>query len=90
MGVGKTRVGRELARRLDADFFDTDEIIKKDERRDVAQVIEEYGEAYFRKKEAQVFRKLMAEESAVLHVSILLYIPYVSTLSSLPGILQRP
>src|SRR2546427_4283149 len=66
MGVGKTTVGKELAKRLEAEFFDTDEIIEKEEGKTVADIFEQDGEDYFRKREAEVFRRLMDRNSAVI------------------------
>jgi len=66
MGVGKTTAGRELARKLGMKFFDIDEVVEKEEGRTIAQIFEEDGEEYFRKREDRVFRKLLDEESAVI------------------------
>lgn len=53
MGSGKTTVGRALAARLRADFFDTDLWIEDREAGPVAQVFEQAGEAYFRERESE-------------------------------------
>lgn len=66
MGVGKTTVGRELAKRLKMKFFDMDEIIEKEEGKTIVQIFDEKGEKYFRKKEDEIFRKLLDEDSAVI------------------------
>ena len=59
MGVGKTTVGRELASRLAMKFLDMDQIIEKEEGRTVAQIFEERGEEYFRRKEDRVLKTLL-------------------------------
>lgn len=59
MGVGKTTVGRELAKRLGMKFLDMDAVIEKEERKTVQQIFEEHGEEYFRRKEDRVLRTLL-------------------------------
>lgn len=47
MGTGKTTVGRRVSGRLNMDFFDTDEYIKKCENMTVAEVMTKKGRKYF-------------------------------------------
>ena len=56
MGSGKTTVGRELAARIDAPFFDLDELIEAAEGATVKEIFERFGEAYFRKRERDLLR----------------------------------
>src|SRR2546425_9986238 len=51
MGAGKTTVGRILARLLRWDFVDLDEQIVAADRRAIAQIFAQEGEAYFRRLE---------------------------------------
>ena len=51
MGVGKSTIGRILAKRLKIKFIDVDKIIEKNERKTIKQIFEENGEKYFRKLE---------------------------------------
>ena len=44
MGAGKTTIGRQLARRLNLDFFDSDREIEKAAGVDVATIFEFEGE----------------------------------------------
>jgi shikimate kinase len=53
MGAGKTRVGRELARRLQVELFDTDQWIEDRACRTVAEIFSLEGEAAFRETERQ-------------------------------------
>lgn len=52
MGAGKSTVGRLLARRVDAEFFDSDAYIEKRYGKTVAQIFKDHGEAAFRDWEA--------------------------------------
>jgi shikimate kinase len=56
MGAGKTTVGRELARVLEYDFFDLDELIAKRVGKSVQQIFAELGEEEFRRLENEAIR----------------------------------
>ena len=66
MGVGKTTVGRRLAKRLGRRFFDSDEEIEKASGRTVAGYFRDHGEAAFRAGELRVIERLLAEPDIVL------------------------
>lgn len=66
MGAGKTTVGRELAKRLRAQFLDSDHEIEQRTGVDIAYIFEKEGEAGFRKREAQVIDELSAQTGVVL------------------------
>jgi len=66
MGSGKTTVGRELAGRIDAPFFDLDELIEAAERLTVRELFAQKGEPYFRKRERDLLRSTRNLDSAVV------------------------
>ncbi len=58
MGSGKTSVGRQLAKKLQYSFCDTDELIEKENKTSVRNVFSAYGEEYFRKLETATISDL--------------------------------
>ncbi len=66
MGCGKTSVGRELARRLDVPFLDSDEEIVRASSYEIPELFKRFGEVYFREKETQVILRLLQGEPKVL------------------------
>ena len=61
MGVGKTTVGRRLAKRLGRAFDDSDDAIEQASGRTVAGYFRDHGEADFRAGELRVLKRLLAE-----------------------------
>ena len=66
MGAGKTAVGTALARILGVPFVDSDEEIERAAMMSVAEIFARDGEAFFREKESQVLRRLLAGPPCVL------------------------
>ena len=66
MGVGKTTIGRRLAKRLDMPFFDSDDEIEKASGRSIKGYFKSHGEAEFRKGERMVIARLLAGGPIVL------------------------
>lgn len=65
-GTGKTRVGREVARRLGWRFVDTDEEIVKAEGKPVGAIFSEEGESRFRELERERLAAVSSHERQVV------------------------
>ena len=66
MGVGKTTVGRRLAKKLDRAFFDSDEEIEHASGRTVAGYFRDHGEEAFREGERRVIERLLDGKPIIL------------------------
>lgn len=65
-GAGKTSVGKRLARILNRQFFDTDQMIERVAGLPVPAIIEKFGEKHFRAKEKEVIKDLSEKEKVVV------------------------
>ena len=65
-GSGKSTVGRNLARRLDGRFYDTDMVIEKRIECSIRAYFEREGEAAFRDVEEAVVGELVGERGAII------------------------
>jgi len=63
MGSGKTSTGITLARLLGVAFFDCDTLISKITGMGISDIFKRHGEAYFRRREAEVL-ELLSEKTA--------------------------
>ena len=66
MGAGKTTVSRALGRRIGWPVEDIDERIEARERRSVAAIFAQEGEAYFRQTERTVLHELLPERNVIV------------------------
>ncbi|MFI5220802.1 MAG: shikimate kinase [Bacteroidia bacterium] len=64
-GVGKTTIGKKIAKLLNYRFFDLDMEIEKIEQKTVKEIFESKGENYFREKESEVLKKDTGEKVVV-------------------------
>lgn len=60
MGSGKTAIGRSLAAQLGVDFVDSDAAIEEAAALSIAEIFARDGEAFFRKREAEVIKRLLS------------------------------
>lgn len=58
MGVGKTTIGKRLARRLNLEYCDLDEYIVKSENQSINELFAERGEQGFRELEREALVKI--------------------------------
>lgn len=70
MGAGKSTVAKNLAKNMNVEWLDLDEIIVLKEGISINQIFKTKGEIYFRKLEHQIFKELITEnkDSFVLSV----------------------
>lgn len=61
MGIGKTTVGRRLAKKLDRAFYDSDDEIERASGRTVAGYFRDHGEPAFRDGERRVIERILSE-----------------------------
>ena len=66
MGTGKSEVGKLLAKRLQREFFDTDELIERAAGQPIARIFAEKGEPHFRELENQVIRQVCQGQKSVI------------------------
>lgn len=66
MGAGKSTVGRRLASTIGCRFTDADDEIEEAAQMSIAEIFEQFGEAYFRDGERRVIGRLMEQQSGVI------------------------
>jgi shikimate kinase len=66
MGVGKTTIGRQLAKALAVPFYDSDKAIEESTGVDIPTIFEFEGEDGFRDREQKMIRKLTQLQGIVL------------------------
>ena len=66
MGAGKSTIGRNLARILNKEFYDSDRVIEERTGVDIATIFEIEGEQGFRDREEQVIKELCEQDDIVL------------------------
>jgi shikimate kinase len=66
MGVGKTTIGKRLAKRLDKTFFDSDKEIEKRTGASISLIFDVEGEQGFREREARIIDELTSEHGVVI------------------------
>ncbi len=63
---GKSTIGKEIAKRLNRQFFDTDLLIEEKTSKKPSEIIKEKGEEYFREIESLVVKEVSKNSSSVI------------------------
>lgn len=66
MGVGKTSIGRRLAKKLGIEFIDSDHEVEQAAKCSISDIFEIYGEEAFHDVERRVIKRLLSEKPHVL------------------------
>ncbi|MBQ2897090.1 MAG: shikimate kinase [Clostridia bacterium] len=66
MGVGKTTVGRQVAKKLGLEFYDTDSEIENFCNMTIPEIFEKFGEKKFREIETQIVEKISQKDGVVI------------------------
>ena len=66
MGAGKTTIGRQVAKKLNRSFYDSDCEIEERTGADIPWIFEIEGESGFRKRESEMLRELLNRTDIVL------------------------
>ena len=66
MGVGKSTLGKKLAKKLKLKFIDIDQVIEKKEKMTIKEIFENKGENYFRKTEKKVSIEEIKKNNSVI------------------------
>ena len=66
MGVGKSTIGKKLAKKLKRKFIDIDKIIEIKEKKTIKEIFENKGENYFRKIEKKITLEELKKNNLVM------------------------
>ena len=66
MGSGKSTIAKEISKKLNADYYDTDQMIENREGKTISEIFELYGENYFRKLEEDLVKEVSKCENSII------------------------
>jgi len=66
MGVGKTTLGKIVAKKMNLKFIDTDENVEKKCEMKISEIFEKKGEDFFRSEEAKEVLKSLKETNSII------------------------
>lgn len=66
MGSGKSTIAKEISKKLNVDYYDTDQIIENREGKTISEIFELYGENYFRKLEEDLVKEVSKCENSII------------------------
>jgi shikimate kinase len=65
-GVGKSTIGKKLALRLNIKYISIDDLIRKQFKLSISEIIEKYGWSIFRKRESEIIKSLKSKNNVVI------------------------
>lgn len=66
MGTGKSTVGKDLSRKLEMGYMDTDAMIQEKMGMTIKEIFKRYGEAHFRKLEKEVVAEVSEAKNTII------------------------
>jgi shikimate kinase len=66
MGVGKSTIGKNLAKKLGYNFFDIDKLIEIQEGTSINVIFKKKSESYFRKIEREITLQILKKKNSVI------------------------
>lgn len=68
MGSGKTTVGKKMAKRLDLEFVNTDDIVEQLQQMPISEIFQVFGEKFFRDLETRVCQETVKKQGQLISV----------------------
>jgi shikimate kinase len=65
-GSGKTSIGKELAKKLNRNFVDIDEMIENQTSKTISEIFEKKGEKYFRQQESNILENICKDKNQIV------------------------
>ena len=66
MGSGKSKIARELGKRLNAQVVTTDDLAETREGQPIHEIFKSKGEAYFRKIESEIIKEISLRQGIII------------------------